>query len=138
MRKHTGRYGCRALVALVLMAASLGLSGCVATLATGAVAGAGVGTAAYVEGESSQVHTASLDRTYRATLAALQQLNIRVEQDQKDGLGGTITAKRADGADVKITEEPVDRNTRVKIRVGTFGDQKASEEIQQGISWNLD
>ncbi len=121
----------------ILLGITLMLSGCVAAAVTGAVAGAGVGTAAYLNGESSQVHRASLDRTWNATLAALKQMNMRVETDTKDASGGTITAKRADGTDIKITAEPVERSTRVKIRVGTFGDQKVSEAIQQRIDSNL-
>jgi uncharacterized lipoprotein len=133
------RKGPRQVLSLVgiLSIVALALSGCVAAALTGVAAGAGVGTAAYVNGEHLQVHRASLDRTWNATLAALKQMNMRVETDTKDAAGGTITAKRADGTDIKITEEPADKNTRVKIRVGTFGDQKVSESIQQRIASNL-
>ncbi len=124
-------------VLAVLFTAAVALSGCVAAALTGAAAGAGVGTAAYVNGEDSQVHRASLDRTWNATLAALKQMDIRVEKDTKDALGGTIDARRADGTPIKISAEPADRNTRVKIRVGTFGDQRLSEDIQRRIDSNL-
>ena len=100
--------------------------------------GAGVGTAAYVEGEHSEAHNAALDRTWAATLDALKQMNLRVDQCSKDALGGTIEAKRADGIDVKIEEQPVeDATTRVGIRIGMFGDQQGSEAIQKRIGSNL-
>jgi uncharacterized protein DUF3568 len=110
------------------------LSGCAAAVLAGAAGGAGVGTAAYIEGEDSRVHSANLDQTWTATLDALNQMNIRVEKSDKDALGGTVEAKRADGTDVKIKEEPAEGNTtRVKIRIGVFGDQDGSEAIQDKI-----
>lgn len=120
-----------------LLAAWL-LSGCAAAVLAGMAGGAGVGAAMYVEGEHSQVHKAALDRTWAATLEALKQMNLRVDRSNKDALGGTIEAKRADGTDVKIKEEPAERSTtRVRIRIGTFGDQQGSEAIQTQIDKNL-
>lgn len=114
------------------------LSGCAAAVLAGAAGGAGVGTAVYIEGEDSRVHGASLDQTWSATLDALKQMNIRVEKSDKDALGGTVEAKRADGTDVKIKEEPAEGNTtRVKIRIGVFGDQDGSEAIQNKIDRSL-
>ena len=111
------------------------LSGCAAAVLAGAAGGAGAGTAAYIEGEDSRVHGASLDQTWTATLDALKQMNIRVEKSDKDALGGIVEAKRADGTDVKIKEEPAEGNTtQVKIRIGVFGDQNASEAIQNTIA----
>ena len=114
------------------------LSGCAAAVLAGAAAGAGVGTAAYVEGEHTQVHGAALDRTWAATLHALKQMNLQVDQSNRDALGGTIEAKRGDGTEVKIKEQPVeDARTRVAIRIGVFGDQQGSEAIQKRIDANL-
>jgi hypothetical protein len=114
------------------------LSGCGAALVAGAVAGAALGTAAYVNGEHIQVYNANLDRTWAATMTALKDMNISVDKSTKDGLGGTIEGERADGTDVKITQEPTENgNTQVKIRVGTFGDQAESEAIQRRIADRL-
>lgn len=114
------------------------LSGCAAAVIAGAVGGAGVGTAAYVEGEHSQDHNATLDRTWVATLGALKQMDLHVDQSNKDALGGSIEAKRVDGTDVKIKEEPIKgTTTRVRIRIGMFGDQQGSEAIQKQIDANL-
>lgn len=115
--------------------AACALSGCAAAVLAGAAGGAGVGTAVYIEGEDSRVHSANLDQTWTATLDALKQMNIQVEKSDKDALGGTVEAKRADGTDVKIKEEPAEGNTtQVKIRIGVFGDQNASEAIQNSIA----
>ncbi len=126
------------LLILGLVFAFAGTAGCGAALLAGAAGGAAVGGTAYVKGEHSQVHNAGLDRTWTATLAALEQMNIRVDQSSKDALGGNIAAKRADGTDVTIKEEPTGGdNTQVKIRVGTFGDRAASEAIQEQIAARL-
>jgi len=115
------------------------LAGCAAALLAGAVGGAAaVGTAAYVNGEHTQVYKTNLDRTWMATLAALKDMNIRVDNSRKDASGGTIEAERTDGTDVNINAEPTEGgSTQVKIRVGTFGDQATSEAIQQRIAARL-
>jgi uncharacterized lipoprotein len=100
----------------------------------GAGAGAGAGTVAYLEGEHSQVHAGSYERVWSATLATLSQMNIRVIKTEKDALGGTITARRADDTAVGIKVQPSGaETTTVKVRVGTFGDRAASESIQARI-----
>ncbi len=133
MRKLQGRW--QPVLGVGLLLAACVLSSCAAAVLAGAAGGAGVGTAVYIEGEDSRVHKANLDQTWTATLDALKQMNIRVEKSDKDALGGTVEAKRADGTDVKIKEEPAQGNTtQVKIRVGVFGDQNASEAIQNAIA----
>ncbi len=132
MKKRVG-YG-NAARGILVVALAFCISGCVAAAVAGAAGAAGVGTAMYVEGEQSQVHRAGLDRTWRATLTALNRMHMPVETSSHDSLGGTIDAKRADGTAVTIKEEPVEGgNTRVKIRVGTLGNQGESAAIQQEI-----
>jgi hypothetical protein len=71
-------------------------------------------------------------------MATLKQMHLQVDQQKKDELGGNFQAERSDGTGVTIKEEPVGTaTTRVKIRVGTFGDQQASEDIQKRIDANL-
>ena len=113
------------------------LGGC-AVMLVGAGAGAGAGTVAYVQGEHSQVHAGNYERVWSATLAALNQMNIRVIKTQKDALGGTITARRADDTSVTIKVDPTGTDTAtVRIRVGMFGDRAHSEAIQARIVSNL-
>ena len=113
------------------------LGGC-ALFQVGPGAGAGVGTVAYVRGEHFQVHAGNYERVWSATLAALNQMNIRVIKMEKDALGGTITARRADDTSITIKVDPNSTNTAtVKIRVGMFGDRAHSEAIQAWIAGNL-
>jgi citrate lyase gamma subunit len=135
MMKRKLRVGSQPVLGVGFFLAACILSGCAAAVLAGAAGGAGVGTAVYVAGEDSRVYSANLDQTWTATLDALKQMNIRVEKSDKDALGGTVEAKRADGTDVKIKEEPAEGNTtQVKIRIGVFGDQNGSEAIQNTIA----
>ncbi len=136
-RKRPGAFP---LVLLLLFVTAPSLSGCVAAALTGVAAGAAVaGTAVYEDGKQTTVHQASLDRTWNATLATVRQMNWQVEKQNKTAQGGTLEAKRADGTPITITEEPINGNkeTRVIVRVGTMGDQAASEDIQRRISSRL-
>jgi hypothetical protein len=109
------------------------LPGCAAVL-LGAGAGAGAGTVAYIQGEHSQVHSGGYERVWSASLDALKQMNITVIKSQKDDLGGTIAARRADDTAVNLKVEPTGKDTTtVKVRIGTFGDKAASEAIQERI-----
>jgi uncharacterized lipoprotein len=126
-----------AVGALCLMIAPL-LSGCPVAL-LGAGAAAGVGAYKYVEGEASQVHAGSYDQVWNGSLNALRQMNMTVVDTKRDALGGEIKARRAaDNKDVTVKVEPVDRDsTRVKVRVGTIGDEEESRLIHQRISTAL-
>lgn len=120
------------LLGLVLLLMPL-LSGC-AVFLVGAGAGAGAGTVAYIQGELSQVHAGGYERVWSAALGALNQMNIRVIKTEKDAIGGTITARRADDSSVSVKVEPTGTDTTtVKVRVGMFGDRAASESIQARI-----
>lgn len=113
------------------------LGGC-ALFQVGGGAGARPGTVAYVLGQHSQVHAGNYERVWSATLAALNQMNIRVIKTEKDALGGTITARRADDTPITIKVDPNSTDTAtVKIRVGMFGDRAHSEAIQAWIVSNL-
>jgi len=92
------------------------------------------GTAAYLQGEHSQIHAGNYERVWSATLRTLDQMKIQVINTEKDALGGTITARRANDTSVTLTLEPTGVDTtRVRIQIGMFGDRDASEAIQARI-----
>lgn len=112
-------------------------SGCI-LVAAGAGAAAGVGTFAYVRGELRATLDASLDRTWRATQAAMKDLKFAVVQEQKDALQARLTSRTA--ADKKISVKLLkltNNTTEVRIRVGTFGDESLSHLILEKIKANL-
>jgi hypothetical protein len=108
-------------------------TGCVLFVA-GAAAGAGAGTYAYVKGELKAGQPESLDRTWAATRQAVKDLQFKVTRSDKDALSARLTAKTALDKTVDIVLKRLpDDTTEIRIRVGTFGDQSASEEVLEKI-----
>jgi hypothetical protein len=119
---------------IALLATAGLLQGCALFLIGGGAAGGGAGVA-YAKGELEQVHAASYDRAWDATLRALRALNIAVSQTQKDQISAKATGTKADGTAVVVTVLPVTKDsTSVRVRIGTFGDRSESERIQGQIA----
>jgi hypothetical protein len=95
---------------------------------------AGAGTYNRASGWLSWTYPMPLERSYEATLAALGELNLRVQSKTLDGLEGRIKALRADGKTVRVYIQPVtNRTTEVRVKIGTFGDQEQAELIHKSI-----
>ena len=127
----------RGLLFLTLVLVSVTVSGCVWLLA-GAAVGAGVGAYAWYNGELTNEYAASQEKTLAATLEAVKGLSLTVEGNVSDGLVGTVRCFGADGKKIVIRVEAVGESTsRVRIRVGTFGDRDASTRIAEAIWQHL-
>ncbi len=114
------------------------LQGCV-LLAVGAGAAAGAGSMAYIEGAHETAFAASLDRTWNASLEAVQDLDFRIIATEKKETEGDIEAKRIGGKKVRIGLSMAGPETTfVKIRVGMFGDEAASRAIRDRIASRLE
>ncbi len=127
LKSRAGRF----LPALAFSLFALLLVGYVA-LVVGA--GSSATTYSYVKGQLEQDYPVGLDKTYNASIAALERLELVLIDRNKDKLGATIKARRTD--DTKITVKLSargDENTHVAIRVGTFGDQDVSRRIDDEI-----
>ena len=110
------------------------LQGCPLILIGGGAAGGGAGVA-YSKGELEQVHAAPYDRVWDATLSALRTLNITVSETQKDQISAKAIGAKSDGTSVVVSVLPVTKDTTsVRVRIGTFGDRPASEQIQGEIA----
>ncbi|MGH7428497.1 MAG: DUF3568 family protein [Candidatus Methylomirabilaceae bacterium] len=119
---------------IVLLAMAGLLQGCALFLIGGGAAGGAAGVA-YAKGEVEQVHAASYEKVWDATLRALRILNIPVSHTQKDQISAKATGAKADGTAVVVTVLPVTKDsTSVRVRVGNFGDQAESERIQGQIA----
>ena len=130
--KHLHRIACAAVAGL---AAAVSASGCVA-VAAGAVAGAGV--YAFHAGKLNATLDAPMDRSYDATRAALQDLELVEVSAVKDAFDAKVTAKTADAKDVTIRLEKVGETaTDISIRIGTFGDEQKSTTILAEIRERL-
>jgi hypothetical protein len=125
------------IIFCVLMSMSLLLQGCMLlVLGTGAAAGAGA--VAYIKGELRVTYTAPLDRTWEATLGALNDLGYGILSSQKSDSGGEIEAKKVGQDKVTIgLSISGPGTTLVTIRVGIFGDEVISRTIQGKITSKL-
>ena len=126
------------LLISALMASLLTLmSGCV-LFVVGAAAGAGVAGYAWVNGEIKATESASLDRTWNATLAAMKDLEFPVVSQAKDALEADLTVRNASNTSINITLKKLDNaSTEIRIRVGTFGDESLSRTILNKINSRL-
>lgn len=112
--------------------------GCAPLILAGAGAGAGAGTYAYIKGELKIEYPRPYESGWAATLNALRDRNITIEEKVKDGISGTVKARRATDTSVKVVViNKASGATVVKIRVGIFGDKEASMLIKKAIDRRL-
>jgi hypothetical protein len=91
-----------------------------------------------VSGNLVWTYPTDLERTWQATLSALEGLDLRIETKLFDGLGGRLKAIRADNTTIRIRLIPeTTRTTMVKVKIGTFGNLEQSENLHQAIRAQL-
>lgn len=111
--------------------------GCVAAAITGGVA-AGAGTVAYLKGELKSLEDANIDRVWRATEGAVNELNFIVTNKVKDAVSAKLDALTAVNKSVHITlKRKTDSLTEITIRIGTFGNEQLSRLILEKIQKRL-
>ncbi len=111
--------------------------GCVVAAVTGGVA-AGAGTVAYLKGELKSLEDASIDRVWRATEGAVNELNFIVTNKVKDAVSAKLDALTADNKSIHITlKRKTDSLTEISIRIGTFGNEELSRLILEKIQKRL-
>ena len=92
----------------------------------------------FYEGSLEVVYQAPYMETWDAALRALDRMNIKVTQKEHDFTAGKIDAMRADEKEVRISVEYKSaKETEVSIRVGVFGDERASDAIKEEIRKEL-
>jgi len=114
---------------LLFLVAPLG--GCVAV----AVGAASVyGAIQYDGNQMSQEYRANLDKTWRATLAELEEMGYTAEQGTKPG----PTEGKIEISDVVVrVEKLADERTQVRVRFGTFDTEdhrRKARLLLQGIA----
>lgn len=126
------------LIVLLLAASPFILTGCLAAAAVGGAAAAGAGTVAYIKGELKATEEATLEKTWEATVGAVDELEFLVINKVKDAVSAELEAKTADNKTIKIELKRVSENlTDISIRVGTFGDESLSRYILSKIETRL-
>jgi hypothetical protein len=126
----------RMLLSGAIIATSLAAAGCLLPVAAGAAAGYSAYT--YSNSELNAVASAGVDRTWRATLAAVETLQLSVKEQRKGVTSGSIRAWDHENTEIRITiERRSGEFTRIAVRVGLFGDEARSHAIIDTIKENL-
>jgi hypothetical protein len=126
-------------VLLLLFIATSG-TGCGLFIAAGAGAAVGVGASEYIGGEMKQAYAAPMEKTWNAVLEAGDELKMKTTEKSIDNLdkNRVVKGRTYEGKDFEISLEALGKDvTMVKVRIGVFGDEKASKTIQEAIAKNL-
>lgn len=92
----------------------------------------------YTNAQYVGVAGATLDKTWAATLAALEQMGLAVRSKTRERLRADISALQADGTSIQIALSRQSTDfTRVTIQVGVLGDEARSKAIVAKIKANL-
>ena len=114
------------------------LLGGIALLAGGCSKGVEGSSFNYASGNLSATLNADVEKSYDASLKALEQLQLTPTEKAKDSLGGRLIAKTSADKKVKVALTRVtDTTTSLTISVGTMGDKNMSTTIYAQISENL-
>jgi Protein of unknown function (DUF3568) len=109
------------------------VNGCVTT-AVGGGTTATTGTYSYFTRELSVIYALPLADVWVRALAAVESLQLHIDRQLIDGLGGDIEARRPDGTKVWVHLKPSgDHSTSVSVRIGAMGDREQSERVQRTI-----
>ena len=121
------------LYALLGMSLLASVSGCVTT-GVGGGSNVTAGTYSYLTRELEVIYGIPLADVWPRALAAVESLQLHIDRQTLDGLGGEIQARRADGTRVLVYLKPTgDHSTSVSVRVGDLGDREMSERVQRTI-----
>jgi hypothetical protein len=123
-------YRNQACLLLAGIIALTGLTGCAAVVAGGAAAGA---TYAYVSGWLERDYQANLKDTYQAGLQAVKNLDMSVIEKDQDLSSAQIKASLSDTEYWIKMESKTDKLTKVSVRAGLMGDERASTKVHEAI-----
>jgi hypothetical protein len=123
----------RLFCTVLLLLLTVCLSGCAVALVGAGAAGYG-----YIKGDLEAVVNYNVSTTYDACLDAMDDLELPVISRQKTLLDGKIISRNSDDKKVQIKLEHVTtRQTKLFIRIGTFGNETQSQAIYDAIRANL-
>jgi hypothetical protein len=129
------RRALRPILAVACAAAiSLGSIGC-AAIAVGAGA---AGAVAYLRGDLQTTLAHPYENVLQAAQEAVGEMGFVMESESIDALTATYTGRTAADQQVNITVQNSGENlTDLRIRVGTFGDERQSRVILDSIRARL-
>lgn len=90
-------------------------------------AGAGAGAVAYVRGDLDATLDGTLEQAVRAANRAAEALKFAKVSEKTDALQSTLVLRNAADRKIEVRlDRASDRVTKIKIRVGVFGDEALS------------
>jgi len=126
------------IIISLLIICPLFTTGCLTAAVVGTAAVGGGATVAYLKGELKAKEEASMDRTWAATVKAVDEMQFLVINKLKDAVSAEYELRTADGKKIHIELDRITENlTEIKIRVGTFGDESLSRYILTKIQSHL-
>ena len=127
----------RYLYALVGLSLCASLGGCYTTTVGGGPS-VMAGTYSYITRDLEVLYGIPLADVWPRALAAVESLQLHIDRQHTDGLGGDIAARRANGTPVRVQLKPQgEYSTSISVRVGDLGDRESSERIQRTIRKQL-
>ncbi len=124
--------------AIILLALAILISGCAEAVLVGIGAAGGAGAALWYRGKMEENLDAAFSKVHTATIAALKDLELPINKDQKKGLKARIESQFPEGKHVWISVRAVtESSSKVTVRVGAFGDKARSQKIFEAIHQNL-
>lgn len=132
--KFPSKFLVSSLTVAALLATAVLTSGCFALL-VGAGAGAGV---AYVRGDLDVTLDAGFVSSVRAGEKTLAELKYSKVSATQDALQATLVSRSASDRRIELYFEKVtEKSTKLKIRVGTFGEESLQNEILTRLKSHL-
>ena len=127
----------RYLYALFGLSLCASLGGCYTTTVGGGPS-VTAGTYSYITRDLEVIYGVPLADVWPRALAAVESLQLHIDRQYIDGLGGDIQARRADGTPVLVQLTPKGAySTSVSVRVGDLGDREQSERVQRTLRKQL-
>jgi len=127
----------RMLMASLVVVALVG-AGCASMIILGAAAGAGSGALVWYRGWLEQTIGEPLDRVHRAGRSALADLKVALVEDELEGTTGLLDGYDEGSKRIVVKMKAMDdKATRVRIRVGFWGDQHRSLRILEQLKKHL-
>lgn len=127
----------RYVYALCGLSLWVSLGGCV-TMPVGGGTSAVAGNYSYITRGLEVIYGIPLADVWPRALAAVESLQLHIDRQHIDGLGGDIQARRADGTRVWVWLKPYgEYSTSVRVRIGHMGDRADSERVHRAIRQQL-
>lgn len=109
-------------------------AGCASLALMGVGAVAGIGGYKYYEGELTVVYQAPYEKTWDASIRALEEMGYKIEEKTEKLGSGKIRTSDDNNKIVKMSLSYLNQDeTEVTIRVGLLGDENASNVIKDKI-----